>query len=78
LEELREDQADVEIVVAYMELSVRSDGVPSEMEEVNLESCLLRLSAAISKSRVPAPQDPRDLFDPGVLAAELLYGTSLE
>ncbi len=60
---LREEWADVEVVVADKELSVMSDGVPSEMGEVNLDCCLSRLSAAISDSRVPAPQDPRDLFD---------------
>jgi hypothetical protein len=72
LDALREEWADVEVVVANKELSVMSDGVPSEMREVNFDCCLSRLSAAISDSRAPAPQDPRNLFDPGVLGTALL------
>jgi hypothetical protein len=37
LDALREEQADVEVVVTNKELSVMSDGVPSEMGEVNLD-----------------------------------------
>ncbi len=78
MDSLREEQADVEVVVANKELSVMSDEVLSEMGEVNLDCCLSRLSAAISDSRAPAPRDPRDLFDPRVLDTALLSGASLE
>ncbi len=78
MDALREERADIEVVVANKELSVMSDGVPSEMGEVNLDCCLSHLSAVISDSRAPAPRDPRDLFDPGVLDTMLLSGALLE